>query len=91
LVCDLVATSAGSIATANEIPVLFAEFSETFEQDLAISFGIYGFFFDFVGDELHNVIVHELDAVEVAATKAEDFKSSDSAAPCEEVGAGREL
>jgi hypothetical protein len=91
LVCDLVSGGPGGIASANEVAVLFAQFAEAFEQDFAIAFGIEWFFFDFVSDELHDVVVHELDTVKVSAAEAEDFESGDGAAPGEEVGAGREL
>jgi hypothetical protein len=91
LVCDLVSGGTGGIASANEIAVLFAKFAEAFEQDFAVTFGIEWFFFDFVSDELHDVVVHELDTVKVSAAEAEDFESGDSAAPGEEIGAGREL
>jgi hypothetical protein len=85
LMRDLITGGAGSIATANQIAVRLAELAKAFKQDFAIPFGIDRLFFDFVGDELHNVIVQELNAVEVAAAKTEDFESSDCPAPGEKV------
>lgn len=88
---DLIAGGTGSVASPNEVAILFTEFPEAFDQYFPVAFCVNGFFFDFVCNELHDVIVQELDAVKVSATKAKDFKTCDRSTPRKKVGSGSEL